>query len=384
MNIPLLNLKAQYLTIKDEIKQAMDEVLESQHFILGPKVAGLETEIAGYSECRYALGVSSGTDAILLALMALGIGPGDCVITTTYTFFATAGCIARLGARPVFVDIEPETFNISPDKLEALLQSIPTNELAHVKAVIPVHLFGQMANMDKIVPICKKYGLRIIEDAAQAIGAECMYEEMKRKAGSIGNIGCFSFFPSKNLGGIGDGGMVVTNDESLYERMKILRSHGSQPKYHHKYVGGNFRLDEIQAAVLSVKLKYLDGWTEKRQQNAAIYDRLLHEIAMSAIHTPETSPGNKHIYNQYCIKTQKRDALKAYLAENGVGTEVYYPVPMHLQECFAYLGYTAGQFPESEIAAHCSLALPIYPEMSREGLEYVAGLIKEFVKRQPG
>lgn len=378
MNIPLLDLKAQYLTIKDEIKQAVDEVLEAQHFILGPKVAKLETGIAEYSGCRYALGVSSGTDAILLALMALGIGPGDSVITTAYTFFATAGCIARVGARPVFVDIKPETFNIDPDGLEALLQSIPTNELAHVKAVIPVHLFGQMADMDKIVPICKKYGLRIIEDAAQAIGAECMHEGMKRKAGSIGDIGCFSFFPSKNLGGIGDGGMVVTNDESLYERMKLLRSHGSQPKYHHKYVGGNFRLDEVQAAVLIVKLKYLEAWTEKRQQNAAVYVKLLYEITWNAIHTPRTSPGNKHIYNQYCIKTQKRDALKAYLSENGVSTEVYYPVPMHLQECFAYLGYRAGQFPEAENAANSSLALPIYPEMSAEELEYVAGLVTSF------
>lgn len=378
MNIPLLDLKAQYLTIKDEIKQAVDEVLEAQHFILGPKVAKLETGIAEYSGCRYALGVSSGTDAILLALMALGIGPGDSVITTAYTFFATAGCIARVGARPVFVDIKPETFNIDPDGLEALLQSIPTNELAHVKAVIPVHLFGQMADMDKIVPICKKYGLRIIEDAAQAIGAECMHEGMKRKAGSIGDIGCFSFFPSKNLGGIGDGGMVVTNDESLYERMKLLRSHGSQPKYHHKYVGGNFRLDEVQAAVLIVKLKYLEAWTEKRQQNAAVYDKLLYEITWNAIHTPRTSPGNKHIYNQYCIKTQKRDALKAYLSENGVSTEVYYPVPMYLQECFAYLGYRAGQFPEAENAANSSLALPIYPEMSAEELEYVAGLVTSF------
>lgn len=378
MNIPLLDLKAQYAAIKDEVKQAIDDVLDSQHFILGPKVSKLEAEIAKYSGCRYGVGVSSGTDAILLALMALNVGQGDFVITTAYTFFATAGCIARLGAKPVFVDIDPQTYNIKPDALKDLLENMPCEKLSHVKAVIPVHLFGQMADMNRIVPICRKYGLPIIEDAAQAIGAECTYDRKKHKAGSIGDIGCFSFFPSKNLGGIGDGGMVVTNDSTLYEKMKILRSHGSQPKYHHKYVGGNFRLDEIQAAVLSVKLKYLDKWTEKRQHNAAVYDKLLSEIHESSIHTPHILPGNKHIYNQYCIKTEKRDSLKTYLFENGVSTEIYYPVPMHLQECFASLGYKNGQFPVAEAAAKESLALPIYPEISTDGLEYVAGLIKKF------
>jgi dTDP-4-amino-4,6-dideoxygalactose transaminase len=381
MNIPLLDLKAQYATIRQEINQAVDEVLESQHFILGPKVAKLEEEIAQYSNCKYALGVSSGTDAILLALMALGIGQGDFVITTPYTFFATAGCVARLGAKSLFADIDPGTFNLSPSKLQKLLESLPKEELLRVKAVIPVHLFGQTADMEGIVPICRKYGLRIIEDAAQAIGSECIFEGSICRAGSIGDIGCFSFFPSKNLGGIGDGGMVVTNDRDLYERMKILRAHGSQPKYYHKVVGGNFRLDEIQAAVLLVKLKYLDGWTEKRQKNAKVYDDLLGGIADGNLRLPKNIAGSRHIYNQYCIRVQKRDELKTYLIENGVGSEIYYPVPMHLQECFSYLGNSKGQFPEAEAAAASSLALPVYPEISREGLEYVAGLIREFTNQ---
>ncbi len=379
--VPLLDLKAQYACIKDEIKQAIDEVLESQHFILGPKVAKLEEDIAQYCNCRYALGVSSGTDALLLALMALEVGQGDLVVSTPFTFFATAGCVARLCAKPLFVDIDPYTFNISPAALENLLESLTKEELSHVKAVIPVHLFGQTADMESIVPVCRKFGLRIIEDAAQAIGSECIFEGSTRHAGSIGDIGCFSFFPSKNLGGIGDGGMVVTNDPDLHERMKILRAHGSQPKYYHKVVGGNFRLDEIQAAVLSVKLKYLDGWTEKRQKNAEVYDNLLGEIKGDNLLLPKTITGNRHIYNQYCIRMQKRDELKAYLSENGVGTEIYYPVPMHLQECFSYLGNAKGRFPEAEAAAASSLALPIYPEIGREGLEYVAGVIKEFTEQ---
>ncbi|NLB77362.1 MAG: DegT/DnrJ/EryC1/StrS family aminotransferase [Clostridiaceae bacterium] len=378
MNIQMLDLKAQYASIRDEVHQAVDEVLESQHFMLGPKVTKLEEEIAAYSNCRYALGVSSGTDAILLALMALGVGHGDTVITTTFTFFATAGCIARLGARPLFVDIDPVTFNMSADGLEQLLSGLSEDELSQVKAVVPVHLFGQMADMGRIVPLCKKYGLTIIEDAAQAIGSECPYEGTAHRAGSLGDIGCFSFFPSKNLGGIGDGGMVVTNDPSLFEKMKLLRAHGSSPKYYHKVVGGNFRLDEIQAAVLSVKLKYLDSWTERRQKNAEAYGQLLGGISEESLITPKALPGYRHIYNQYCIRTGKRDELKAYLAENGVSTEIYYPLPMHLQECFAYLGYLAGQFPEAEKASTEVLALPVYPEMDREALKYVAELIRRF------
>lgn len=379
MNVPILDLKAQYASIKNEIRQAVDEVLESQHFILGPRVTKLEEEIAAYSHCRYALGVSSGTDAILLALMALGVGRGDTVITTTFTFFATAGCIARLGARPLFVDIDPVTFNMSVEGLEQLLGGLSEEDISHVKAVIPVHLFGQMSDMERIVPLCKKYGLKIIEDAAQAIGSECPYKGgAGHRAGSLGDIGCFSFFPSKNLGGIGDGGMVVTNDPSLYEKMKLLRAHGSSPKYYHKVVGGNFRLDEIQAAVLLVKLKYLDTWTEKRQKNAIVYDRLLGSLTEESLTIPKALPGNRHIYNQYCIRSSKRNELKAYLTDNGVRTEIYYPLPMHLQECFAYLGYSEGQFPEAEKAAAEVLALPVYPEMSVEALEYVAGLITQY------
>ncbi len=379
MKVPLLDLKAQYCEIKDEIKSAVDEVLESQHFILGPKVSELESQIAAYSQCKYALGVSSGTDALLLALMAFNVGHGDSVITTTFTFFATAGCIARLGATPVFVDIDPETFNISPEALENLLISLSEEELSHIKAVIPVHLFGQMADMERIVPICRKYGLKIIEDAAQAIGSECPYSGGTHRAGSIGDIGCFSFFPSKNLGGIGDGGMVVTNDETLYKRMKILRAHGSSPKYYHSMIGGNFRLDEIQAAVLLVKLKYLDTWTEKRQKNAQVYDHILGGTNGKAVVTPKALRGYRHIYNQYCIRTQNRDKLKAYLSDNGISTEIYYPVPMHLQECFAYLGYRNEDFPAAEEAALNVLALPIYPEVSQKGLEYTAGLIRGFI-----
>lgn len=378
MNIPLLDLKAQYSQIKDEIRQAVDEVLESQQFILGPRVSELESEIATYSRCKYALGVSSGTDALLLALMALGTGHGDIVITTPYTFFATAGCIARLGAKPVFADIDPATFNIDPRKLETLLEKMTSEELSRVRAVIPVHLFGQMADMQSIVPICRKYGLKIIEDAAQAIGSECPFGGGVQRAGSIGDIGCFSFFPSKNLGGFGDGGMVVTNDAELYEKMKVLRVHGSSPKYYHRVVGGNFRLDEIQAAVLLVKLKYLDEWTQKRQKNARVYDNMLGSINGDAVTVPKALPGYRHIYNQYCIRVKNRDALKAYLSGNGVGTEIYYPLPMHLQECFSFLGYKKGDFPAAEKAASDVLALPVYPEMSPEGLEYTAAMIRNF------
>jgi len=381
MKIPLLDLKAQYSQIRDEIRQAVDEVLESQQFILGPKVSALEEKIAAYSQCKYALGVSSGTDALLLALMALGTGHGDIVITTPFTFFATAGCIARLGAKPVFVDIDPVTFNIDPQKLEMLLENMNEEELSRAKAVIPVHLFGQMADMQRIVPICRRHGLKIVEDAAQAIGSECPFGGSTRRAGSIGDVGCFSFFPSKNLGGIGDGGMVVTNDEKLYEKMRILRVHGSSPKYYHRAVGGNFRLDEIQAAVLLVKLKYLDMWTEARQKNAQVYDRLLADAAPGSIRTPTALPGYRHIYNQYCIRVARRDELQTYLNENGVSTEIYYPLPMHLQECFGYLGHGKGDFPEAEEASQTALALPVYPEMSTDGLEYTAWLVRKFVMR---
>ncbi len=365
--VPLLDLKAQYSTIRDEVRQAVDRVLESQHFILGPEVEALEQEIAAYCKCKYAVGVSSGTDAILLALMALGIGPGDEVIMPPYTFFATAGCVARVGARPVFVDIDPSTYNIDPDRIEAAITE-------RTQAIMPVHLFGQMAEMTPILALAERYHLYVIEDAAQAIGSEYTGQ----RAGSMGQIGSFSFFPSKNLGGIGDGGMVTTNDPALAERMKLLRAHGAQPKYYHKLIGGNFRLDAIQAAVLRVKLKYLDDWTTARQRNAAIYRKLFAEAGIQDIVLPFEAPNRRHIYNQFVIRTHKRDALMQYLKEQGIGSEVYYPLPMHLQECFAYLEHEAGEFPASEAAAQESLAVPIYPELEHVLQMRVLDVITQF------
>lgn len=354
--VPLLDLKAQYVTIQDEVRAAIDRVLESQHFILGPEVEALEQEVAAYSHCKYGIGVSSGTDALLVALMALDIQPGDEVITTPYTFFATAGCIARLGAKPVFVDIDPLTYNIDTTKIEAAIT-------AQTRAIMPVHLFGQMADMDPIMEMAKRHQLAVIEDAAQAIGAE--YKG--RRAGSIGDMGCFSFFPSKNLGGVGDGGMVVTNDAALAEKLKLLRGHGAKPKYYHKVIGGNFRLDAIQAAVLRVKLKYLDEWTAGRQRNAAIYRRLFHEMgAVAQVVLPTELPTCSHIYNQFVLRVAQRDALMKHLHEQKIGSEIYYPVPMHLQECFSDLGYHKGDFPFSESAALETFAVPVYPELSIE------------------
>jgi dTDP-4-amino-4,6-dideoxygalactose transaminase len=312
----------------------------------------LEKEIACYGRVRDCIGVSSGSDALLVALMALDIKYGDEVITTPYTFFATAGAIVRLGARPVFVDIDPATFNINPELIEARVSK-------RTKAIMPVHLFGQCADMDPILEIAKRHGLAVIEDAAQAIGAE--YKG--RRAGSMGTIGCFSFFPSKNLGAFGDGGAIVTNDSALAEKMRILRNHGSNPKYYHKMVGGNFRLDTIQAAILQVKLRRLDGWTARRQQNAAFYEAAFARAGLRGkVQTPKAQPG--HIFNQYVVRVEDREGAKAYLKKQQIGTEVYYPVPMHLQECFADLGYKKGAFPESEKAAQTSLALPIYPELT--------------------
>lgn len=384
MKIALLDLKAQYQSIKEEIRESIDEVLDSQHFILGPKVKRLEEEIACYSQCKYALGVSSGTDALLLALMGLDVGYGDFVVTTPYTFFATAGCVARLGAKPLFVDIDPVTYNIDPKQLVNLLESMPLDDRKKIKAVMPVHLFGQMADMEPISDICNKFNLKVVEDAAQAIGSEYIFKGETKRAGGMGDIGCFSFFPSKNLGGYGDGGMVVTNDEHLYKKMKILRAHGSDPKYYHKLIGGNFRLDEIQAAVLLVKLKYLDEWTQKRQDNADLYNELLKTYDKNGVLLPTAlykadMVCNYHIYNQYCIRTPKRDRLKEFLTKNGVGTEVYYPVPMHLQECFSYLGYSEGMFPNAELAALELLALPVYPELNEDAIRYVSSVIIRFL-----
>lgn len=352
--VPLLDLKAQYAALRDEIHAAMDRVIESQHFILGPEVEALESEVAVYSHCKYGIGVSSGTDALLVALMAIDLQPGDEVITTPYTFFATAGSIARLGGRPVFVDIDPRTYNIDPAGIEAAITP-------RTKAIMPVHLFGQMADMDPIMAIAERHGLYVIEDAAQAIGAE--YKG--RRAGSIGHLGCFSFFPSKNLGGFGDGGMVTTNDLALADKVKLLRGHGAHPKYYHKVVGGNFRLDALQATVLRVKLRYLDEWTAARQRNAERY-RELFAAAGVDIDLPYDAGYGRHIYNQFVIRCERRDALMAHLKARQIGTEIYYPVPMHLQECFGDLGYRAGDFSNSEQASLKTLAIPVYPGLRDE------------------
>lgn len=364
MPVPLLDLEAQYIAIRDEVREAVDRVLESQRFILGPEVEALEREVAAYSQCPHGIGVSSGTDALLVALMAIGIEPGDEVITTPYTFFATAGSIARLGAKPIFVDIDPVTYNLDPQDIEAAITP-------RTRAILPVHLFGQMADMDPIMEIARGHGLRVIEDAAQAIGAEYR----GRRAGSIGDLGCFSFYPSKNLGGIGDGGMVVTNDAALADRVRLLRGHGARPKYYHHAVGGNFRLDAIQAAVLRVKLRHLDDWTAARQRNADLYRALFAASGLSMERLGPDTPGivlptdvghGRHIYNQFVIRAAGRDGLQAHLKAAAIGTEIYYPVPLHLQPCFADLGYRQGHLPHSERAALETLALPIYPELTEE------------------
>jgi dTDP-4-amino-4,6-dideoxygalactose transaminase len=380
MKVPLLDLKAQYLAIKPEVDKAIADVMESQHFILGPAVTACEAACAKYSNVAHGIGVSSGTDAILVCLMAENIGPGDEVITVPYTFFATVGCISRVGATPVFVDIDPVTYNMDPAQIEAKITQ-------RTKAIMPVHLYGQMADMDAIMAIAKKHNLVVIEDAAQAIGSE--YKG--RRAGSIGDYGCFSFFPSKNLGGVGDGGMVVTNDPGRAAKVTLLRAHGSKPKYYHKIVGGNFRLDAIQGAVVSAKLPHLDKWTAGRQANAARYDKLFAESgiriansgdapavkAQAELILPKTV-ANRHIFNQYVIRTSERESLRKALEAAGVSTEIYYPVPMHLQECFASLGYKNGQLPQSESAALETLALPIYPELNEEQARYVVGVVRDF------
>jgi len=380
MKIPLLDLKAQYLAIKPEVDKAIADVMESQHFILGPAVTACEAACAKYSNVAHGIGVSSGTDAILVCLMAENIGPGDEVITVPYTFFATVGCISRVGATPVFVDIDPVTYNMDPAKIEAKITP-------RTKAIMPVHLYGQMADMDAIMAIAKKHNLVVIEDAAQAIGSE--YKG--RRAGSIGDYGCFSFFPSKNLGGVGDGGMVVTNDPGRAAKVTLLRAHGSKPKYYHKIVGGNFRLDAIQGAVVSAKLPHLDKWTAGRQANAARYDQLFAESGIRIANSGDTpavkaaaelilpkTVANRHIFNQYVIRTPHREELRKALEAAGVSTEIYYPVPMHLQECFASLGYKNGQMPESESAALETVALPIYPELNEAQARYVVGVVRDF------
>ena len=382
--VPLLDLKAQYAPLRDEIEAAIRDVCDSQHFVMGPKVLELEAAVADYSKAEFGIGVSSGTDALLVALMALDIGQGDEVITSTFTFFATGGVIARLGARPVFCDIDESTYNLDPACVSQFIREscrlkdgrlINSGTGGHVKAIMPVHLFGQMADMTEIMAIAQDNNLKVIEDAAQAIGAA---DADQRRAGSIGDVGCLSFFPSKNLGAFGDGGMCVTNDEALAERMRVLRLHGGKPKYYHAMIGGNFRLDAIQAAVLLVKLRYLDEWTAARQANAAHYDQLL-EPVLNAVKRPLVRDGARHIFNQYTIRVADRDGLREHLQQNGVGTEVYYPVPLHQQECFSYLGHRDTDCPVAAAAAESVVSIPIYPELHAEQREYVAKQIIDFV-----
>lgn len=368
-SVPLLDLKAQYATIRQQIEPVLKDVVESQYFILGPKVKELEGKIAAYSQCSHAIGVSSGTDALLIALMAIDLKPGDEVITTPFSFFATAGVIARLNAKPVFVDIQEDTYNLDPSKIEAAISD-------KTKAIIPVHLFGQMAEMDPIMEIANKHKLFVIEDAAQAIGSE---DEKGRRAGSIGHMGCFSFFPSKNLGGFGDAGMVVTNDEGLANKLIKLRVHGSEPKYYHQIVGGNFRIDALQAAILSIKLDYLDQWTESRQKNAREYIEKFKENGLEKdLGLPGLKKGYRHIYNQFVLRSSKRDDLIKHLRDHNIGCEIYYPVTLSDQECFAYLNYKNGDFPVSEKAAEEVLAIPIYPELTEAQKSYIVETITGF------
>ncbi|VBB46969.1 Pleiotropic regulatory protein [uncultured Desulfatiglans sp.] len=379
MKVPLLDLKMQYARIRDEIDQAVKEVCESQQFILGPVVAQLEKEIAGYCGSAYAVGVSSGTDALLISLMACGIGNGDLVITTPFTFFATVGSIVRVGATPLFVDIDEKTYNMDQRILGERLDRLPEEQRRQVKAIVPVHLFGQCADMSPILEIAGRYGLAVIEDAAQALGAEYRLPSGETvRAGAMGQMGCFSFFPSKNLGAFGDAGMVTTHDEELASRLNLLRVHGARTKYYHDLLGGNFRLDAIQAAVLRVKLRYLDRWTEGRRRNADIYRRLFEEKGLKEIGLPfEDTP--RHIFNQFVIRVPyDRDGLKSFLNEQGIGCEIYYPVPMHMQPCFSMLGHRPEDFPVALEASETTLALPIYPELEENQLMYVADKIAEF------
>lgn len=371
LKVQLLDLAAQYRKIRKEVLKEVEKVCDSQHYVLGKNVAGLEAEVSEYCGSKYAIGVASGTDAILLALMAAGVKAGDKVITTPFTFFATAGSIARLEAIPVFVDIHPLTYNIDPDSLEALLKK----DSKGVKAIIPVHLYGQCADMDPINKLARKYRIKVVEDAAQSIGAE--YKG--KMSGVLADLACFSFYPTKNLGCFGDGGMVTTNDQKLADRVRMLRVHGSRVRYYHDEVGINSRLDEIQAAVLRIKLKRLEEWTVGRINNAARYDRLFEKAGLTSIVAlPYIQDGNRSVYNQYVVRVPKRDDLRAHLAGAGIGSEIYYPLPLHMQKCFKGLGYRKGDFTVSEKAAKEVLALPIYPELKESEQKYVVSAIKEF------
>jgi len=372
MKVPQLDLQAQFATIRDEVRVAVDRVFESQHFVIGAEVQALEEKIAEYSQTKFAIGCASGSDALLLALMSIGAGAGDEVITTPFTFFATASAIVRLGARPVFVDIDERNFNINPS---LVAEKITTR----TKAIVPVHMYGQCAEMDPLTELSARHGIPIIEDAAQAIGAE----DAGRRAGSMGTIGCFSFYPSKNLGGAGDGGMLTTNDVEHAQRLRTLRLHGEEQKYHHKIVGINSRLDALQAAVLRVKLPHLEEWTNARQRKAQQYELMFADAGLSEqVEPPFVRAGARHIFHQFVIRIRdgRRDALREHLRERGVGTDIYYPVPLHLQECFAYLGYREGDFPVAEKAAKETLALPVYPELTDEQQDYVVSAIGEFFR----
>jgi len=364
MQVPLLDLKAQYATIKDEVMQAITGVCESQLFCLGPIVAEFEEKIAAYCNSKYAIGVSSGSDALLISLMALGIKPGDEVITTPFTFFATAGSVARLGAKPLFVDVDPDSYNIDPSCIKEKITE-------KTRAIIPVHLFGQVAQMKPIMEIAKRHNLTVIEDAAQAIGAT----QDGINCGNFGDFGCFSFYPSKNLGGFGDGGLVTTNSENLAEEIKTLRNHGQAPRYFYKVIGGNFRLDGIQGAVLGVKLKYLDKWNEKRRQNAALYNNI---FADSPVKTPKIDSNNVSTYHQYTITAPERDRLQKFLAENGISSVVFYPKPLHLQVCFREPGYKEGSLPVAERLCGEVLSLPVFPGLTARQIEYVANTVLKF------
>jgi dTDP-4-amino-4,6-dideoxygalactose transaminase len=371
MKVPLLDLKEQNQALRPEIEIALGRVLDTNGFILGSEVAALEKELADYCGAKHAIACASGSDALLLALMALDIGPDDEVITTPYSFFATVSSITRLGAKPIFVDIDPKTYNLDVSQIEAKITP-------RTKAIEPVHLYGQSADMTTLLEISRKHGIPIVEDAAQAIGAE----EKGRRVGSLGEIGCFSFYPSKNLGGMGDGGFLTTNDDAVAEKLFALRVHGSREKYHHKWVGLNSRLDGFQGAVLRVKLPHLDSWTERRQQNAAVYRTLFTDAGLAEeVILPKERDDVRHIYNQFVIRVPgKRDKLRAFLSDHGIGTDIYYPVPLHLQECFAYLGNEVGDLPESEKASIETLALPIFPELRQEQLERVVNKITEFYR----
>jgi dTDP-4-amino-4,6-dideoxygalactose transaminase len=393
MRVPLLDLNEQYRALAEPIRTQLEEVLASQSFILGPKVTAFEKAIRDYCATPNAIGVSSGTDALLAILMALEIGPGDAVVTSAYTFFATGGCIARVGATPVFVDINPDTYNMSPMALERYLTERcrrgedgflrePQGKI--VRAIVPVHLFGLCCEMDAIHRISQRFQLMVIEDAAQAIGAECPFGGATGNAGAMGEVGYFSFYPSKNLGAAGDGGMVICRDDLLAQKLRVCREHGMEPRYYHHFIGGNFRLDEIQAAILAVKLPFLNGWSAARREAADFYRE---EFNHRGLTTPLSIPAepykncgltNHHIYHQYVIRTPRRDALRDYLARKEIGTAIYYPLGLHEQTCFAYLGYHAGDLPETERAARETLALPMYPELSRDAQRYVVETIAEF------